>query len=69
MSQLNTQFRKSCGAENFSRLRRIVVKQLKNDLRRVNLKTQRYRRSIDRQHLLDILSRSRACGPPIGHER
>jgi len=50
-----SRIRKGCGAENFSRLRRIVVNRLKNDPRRVSLNTQRYRRSIDRQYLLDIL--------------
>jgi len=32
-----------------------VVNQLKNDPRKVSLKTQRHRCSIDRQYLLDIL--------------
>ncbi|MCY2954619.1 MAG: hypothetical protein NTU53_22035 [Planctomycetota bacterium] len=47
--------RRGCGAENFSRVRRIVVNKLKNDPRKVSVKTKRYRRSIERQYLLDIL--------------
>lgn len=43
------------GAENFSRLRRIVINQLKADPRKVSLKVKRYRCSIDRNYLLDIL--------------
>jgi len=43
------------GAQNFSRLRRIVINKLKRDPRKVSLKVKRYRCSIDRQYLLDIL--------------
>jgi predicted transposase YbfD/YdcC len=42
-------------AENFSRVRRIVINQLKHDPRKISLKAKRYRCSIDRQYLLDLL--------------
>jgi predicted transposase YbfD/YdcC len=50
-----SRIRKGHGAENFSRLRRIVINQLRADPRKVSLKVKRYRCSIDRQYLLDIL--------------
>lgn len=50
-----SRLRKGHGAENFSRLRRIVINKLKADPRKVSLKVKRYRCSIDRQYLLDIL--------------
>lgn len=43
------------GAENFSRVRRIVVNALKSDPRKVSLKVKRYRCSIDQQYMLDRL--------------
>jgi predicted transposase YbfD/YdcC len=43
------------GAQNFSRLRRIVINKLKNDPRKVSLKVKRYRCSIDRDYLLERL--------------
>lgn len=50
-----SRIRKGHGAENFSRLRRIVLNKLKADPRKVSLKVKRYRCSIDRQYLLDAL--------------
>jgi predicted transposase YbfD/YdcC len=50
-----SRIRKGHGAENFSRLRRIVLNKLKADPRKVSLKVKRYRCSIDQQYLLDIL--------------
>jgi predicted transposase YbfD/YdcC len=50
-----SRIREGHGAENFSRLRRIVINKLKADPRKVSLKVKRYRCSIDRQYLLDIL--------------
>jgi predicted transposase YbfD/YdcC len=52
-----SRIRKGHGAENFSRLRRIVLNKLRNfdTQRRVSLKTKRYRCLIDRQYLLDAL--------------
>lgn len=50
-----SRLRKGHGAENFSRLRRIVLNKLKADPRKVSLKVKRYRCSIDQQYLLDIL--------------
>lgn len=50
-----SRIRKGHGAENFSRLRRIVLNKLQTaDTRKVSLKVKRYRCSIDRQHLLDL---------------
>jgi predicted transposase YbfD/YdcC len=43
------------GAQNFSRLRRIVMNKLKSDPRKVSLKVKRYRCSIDRDYLLERL--------------
>ena len=43
------------GAQNFSRLRRIVMNKLKSDPRKVSLKVKRYRCSIDRSYLLERL--------------
>jgi predicted transposase YbfD/YdcC len=43
------------GAQNFSRLRRIVINKLKNDPRKVSLKVKRYRCSIDREYLIERL--------------
>lgn len=43
------------GAQNFSRLRRIVLNKLKSDPRKVSLKVKRYRCSIDRDYLLERL--------------
>jgi predicted transposase YbfD/YdcC len=43
------------GAQNFSRLRRVVINQLKNDPRKVSLKVKRYRCSIDREYLIERL--------------
>jgi predicted transposase YbfD/YdcC len=43
------------GAQNFSRLRRIVINKLNNDSRKVSLKTKRYRCSIDRDYLIERL--------------
>jgi predicted transposase YbfD/YdcC len=43
------------GAQNFSRLRRIVINQLRNAPDKHSLKTRRYLCSIDRQYLLDRL--------------
>jgi predicted transposase YbfD/YdcC len=43
------------GAQNFSRLRRIVLNKLKSDPRKVSLKVKRYRCSIDREYLLERL--------------
>jgi predicted transposase YbfD/YdcC len=43
------------GAQNFSRLRRIVINKLKSDPRKVSLKVKRYRCSIDRDYLLERL--------------
>jgi len=43
------------GAQNFSRLRRIVLNKLKSDKRKVCLKVKRYRCSIDREYLLERL--------------
>jgi predicted transposase YbfD/YdcC len=50
-----SRLRKGHGAQNFSRLRRIVINQLKNDPRKVSLKVKRYRCSIDRDYLLERL--------------
>jgi predicted transposase YbfD/YdcC len=52
-----SRIRKGHGAENFSRLRRIVLNKLKNfdTQRRVSLKTKRYRCLIDPQYLIDAL--------------
>lgn len=52
-----SRLRKGHGAENFSRLRRIVLNKLRNfdTQRRVSLKTKRYRCSIDRDYLLAAL--------------
>jgi predicted transposase YbfD/YdcC len=52
-----SRIRKGHGAENFSRLRRIVLNKLRtfDTQRRVSLKTKRYRCLIDRQYLLDAL--------------
>jgi predicted transposase YbfD/YdcC len=50
-----SRLRKGHGAQNFSRLRRIVINQLKNDPRKVGLKVKRYRCSIDRDYLLERL--------------
>lgn len=47
--------RKGHGAQNFSRLRRIVINKLKNDPRKVSLKVKRYRCSIDRDYLIERL--------------
>jgi predicted transposase YbfD/YdcC len=43
------------GAENFSRVRRIVVNKLKDDTEKDSLKNKRYRCSIDREYLLKKL--------------
>jgi predicted transposase YbfD/YdcC len=51
----DSRLRKGHGAQNFSRLRRIVLNQLKNDPRKVSLKVKRYRCSIDREYLIDRL--------------
>jgi len=50
-----SRLRKGHGAQNFSRLRRIVINKLKNDPRKVSLKVKRYRCSIDREYLIDRL--------------
>jgi predicted transposase YbfD/YdcC len=50
-----SRLRKGHGAQNFSRLRRIVINQLKNDPRKVSLKVKRYRCSIDREYLIERL--------------
>jgi predicted transposase YbfD/YdcC len=51
----HSRLRKGHGAQNFSRLRRIVINQLKNDPRKVSLKVKRYRCSIDRDYLVERL--------------
>jgi len=43
------------GAQNFSRLRRIIINKLKADPRKVSLKVKRYRCAIDKDYLVDIL--------------
>lgn len=50
-----SRLRKGHGAQNFSRLRRIVINKLKNDPRKVSLKVKRYRCSIDREYLIERL--------------
>ena len=50
-----SRLRKGHGAQNFSRLRRVVINQLKNDPRKVSLKVKRYRCSIDREYLIERL--------------
>jgi predicted transposase YbfD/YdcC len=50
-----SRLRKGHGAQNFSRLRRMVINKLKNDPRKVSLKVKRYRCSIDRDYLLERL--------------
>jgi predicted transposase YbfD/YdcC len=50
-----SRLRKGHGAQNFSRLRRIVINKLKADPRKKSLKVKRYRCSIDRDYLLEIL--------------
>jgi predicted transposase YbfD/YdcC len=50
-----SRLRKGHGAQNFSRLRRIVINQLKNDPRKVSLNVKRYRCSIDREYLIERL--------------
>jgi predicted transposase YbfD/YdcC len=50
-----SRLRKGHGAQNFSRLRRIVINKLKNDPRKVSLKVKRYRCSIDRDYLIERL--------------
>lgn len=51
-----SRIRAGFGAENFSRLRRIVINQLRNAPDKHSLKTRRYLCSIDRQYLLDRLT-------------
>lgn len=50
-----SRLRKGHGAQNFSRLRRIVINKLKSDPREVSLKVKRYRCSIDREYLIERL--------------
>lgn len=50
-----SRIRKGDGAQNFSRVRRIVINLLKNDPRKVSLKVKRYRCSIDLEYLLERL--------------
>lgn len=54
-----SRLRKGHGAENFSRLRRIVLNKLKDapeeEGRKSSLKVKRYRCSIDPQYLMDVL--------------
>jgi len=52
-----SRIRKGHGAQNFSRLRRITLNQLKLAPGNDSLKIKRYLCSIDRQYLLDALSR------------
>lgn len=50
-----SRIRQGQGAQNFSRIRRIVLNVLRSDPRKVSLKVKRYRCSIDRQYLIDRL--------------
>jgi predicted transposase YbfD/YdcC len=47
--------RKDHGAENFSRLRRIAMNKLKSDPKKLSLKCKRYKCSLDREYLLQML--------------
>lgn len=53
----DSRLRKDHGAQNMSRLRRIVMNKLKTDRseKRMSLKNKRYKCSLDRQYLIDML--------------
>jgi predicted transposase YbfD/YdcC len=53
----DSRLRKDHGAENMSRLRRIVLNKLRTDRshKRLSLKNKRYRCSLDRQYLIEML--------------
>jgi predicted transposase YbfD/YdcC len=50
-----SRIRKDHGAENFSRLRRIAMNKLKSDPTKMSLKCKRYKCSLDRDYLLQML--------------
>ena len=50
-----SRIRKDHGAENFSRLRRIAMNKLKSDPTRMSLKCKRYKCSLDRDYLIQML--------------
>lgn len=50
-----SRLRKDHGAENFSRLRRIVLNKLKSDRSKLSLKCKRYKCSLDREYLIQML--------------
>jgi predicted transposase YbfD/YdcC len=51
----DSRIRKDHGAENFSRLRRITMNKLKSDPAKLSLKCKRYKCSLDRDYLLQML--------------
>ena len=50
-----SRIRKDHGAENFSRLRRIAMNKLKKDPAKLSLKAKRYKCSIDREYLIEMI--------------
>lgn len=50
-----SRIRKGHGAENFSRLRRIAMNKLKSDPAKMSLKCKRYKCSLDREYLIQML--------------
>jgi predicted transposase YbfD/YdcC len=50
-----SRIRKNHGAENFSRLRRIAMNKLKSDPAKLSLKSKRYKCSLDRNYLMQML--------------
>jgi len=50
-----SRIRKDHGAENFSRLRRIAMNKLKSDPFKMSLKCKRYKCSLDREYLIQML--------------
>ena len=50
-----SRIRKDHGAENFSRLRRIAMNKLKSDPAKLSLKSKRYKCSLDRNYLMQML--------------